>query len=170
MNPAQSQPPSLDQVVEHDEAMIAGFPPLVASIHTAVTRGEPFEQPRADLLAALATGLVVRSEFDRAAQGASRDDATVGMLTAARAAQRRSLAARVEELAQATTGLDTVAITRTIHAILNLTLDLERRILDVGRIGLSRIGSGDAGPRVTHTAAYVARTVLHPSGIRFVRL
>ena len=40
------------------------------------------------------------------------------------------LAARVEELAHATTGLDAVALTRTIHAILNLTLDLAHRVLD----------------------------------------
>ena len=130
MNPAQSQPPSLHQVVEHDEAMSAGFPPLAVSIHTAVTRGEPFDQPRADLLDALATGLDVHAAFDNAAHNTSRDDATLGTLTAAMAAQHRSLAARVEELADATTGLDVVAVTRTIHAILNLTLDLERRVLD----------------------------------------
>ena len=145
MNPAQSQPPSLHQVVEHDETMIARFPPLAVSIHTEVTRGEPFEQPRADLLDALAKGLVVHAAFDKTAQDTSRDDPAVGMLTAALAAQHRSLAARVEELAQATTGLDAVASTRTIHAILNLTLDLERRILEVSRIGLSRVGSGHAG-------------------------
>jgi hypothetical protein len=130
VNPAQSQPPSLHQVVEHDEAMIARFPPLAVSIHTAVTRGEPFEQPRTDLLDALATGLDAHAEFDKAAQYAGRDDATLRILTAAMAAQHRSLAARVEELADATTGLDVVAVTRTIHAILNLTLDLERRVLD----------------------------------------
>jgi hypothetical protein len=130
VHPAQPQPPSLHQVVQHDEAISARFPPLAVSIHTAVTRGEPFEQPRDDLLDALATGLGVHAAFDKGAHNTSRDDATLGMLTAAMAAQHRSLAARVEELADATTGLDVVAITRTIHAILNLTLDLEGRVLD----------------------------------------
>ncbi|MGB7980203.1 MAG: hypothetical protein WCF36_05365 [Candidatus Nanopelagicales bacterium] len=129
MNAAPSQVRSLSRVVEHDEHLIAMYPPLAVSIYSAVTTGQPFDQHRDHLLAVLAEGLVTHDEFDRAVQDAGQDDDAVGMLTAAMAAQHRSLAARVDELARATTGLDAVAITRTIHAILNLTLDLGRRIL-----------------------------------------
>ena len=130
MNPTQSQPTSLDRVVALDERTITGFPPLAVSIYTAATTGEPFDQHRDGLLAALAENLAVHAEYDKGARDSGRDDATLRMLTAAMAAQHRSLAARVEELAHATTGLDAVAITRTIHAILNLTLDLAHRVLD----------------------------------------
>lgn len=130
MNPTQSQSMSLDRVVALDERTIAGFPPLAVSIYTAATTGEPFDLHRDGLLAALAENLVVHAEYDKGARDLGRHDATLRLLTAAMAAQHRSLAARVEELAHDTAGLDAVAITRTIHAILNLTLDLARRVLD----------------------------------------
>ena len=130
MNPTQSQPTSLDRVVALDERAIADFPPLAVSIYTAATTGEPFDHHRDGLLAALAENLAAHAEYDKASRDSGREDPTIRMLTAAMAAQHRSLAARVEELAHATTGLDAVTITRTIHAILNLTLDLARRILD----------------------------------------
>ena len=131
MNPTQSQPTSLDRVVALDERTITGFANLAVSIYTAATTGAPVDQHRDGLLAALADEPGRPRRVRQGSPGPrAREDPTIRMLTSAMAAQHRSLAARVEELAHATTGLDAVAITRTIHAILNLTLDLAHRVLD----------------------------------------
>jgi hypothetical protein len=145
MNPTQSQPTSLDRVVALDERTITGFANLAVSIYTAATTGAPIDQHRDGLLAALAANLAAHAEYDKAARDPGREDPTIRMLTSAMAAQHRSLAARVEELAHATTGLDAVAITRTIHAILNLTLDLAHRVLDhltANDVGLPGVTNG----------------------------
>lgn len=121
---------ALQQVVDHDEHLIGRYPTLATSIHTAVTTDQPFDQPRAELLHALTHTLNLHAEYDKATKNTAEHDTDgFSILTAAMAAQHRSLAARVEELAQASTGLDVVALTRTIYATLNLTLDLERRTL-----------------------------------------
>ncbi len=130
VNLTQYQSAALHRVVELDERTIARFAPLAVAIHAAAVGGEPVHQHRDNLLAELADTLAIHAEFDKAARGSSQEDACVQMLTSAMAAQHRSLAARVEELAHTTTGLDAVALTRTIHAILNLTLDLAHRVLD----------------------------------------
>lgn len=130
MTPPQPASISLQQVVDHDEHLIGRYPTLATSIHTVVTADQPFDQPRVELVQALTDTLRLHAEYDKATKDTDEHD-TCGFraLSAAMAAQHRSLAARVDELARATTGLDAVALTRTIYATLNLTLDLERRTL-----------------------------------------
>jgi len=128
--PQPPRPPTtLQRVVDKDEQLVERFPALAAPIYAAVTTNQPFDQPRTDLLYALTDTLHGHAEYDESTKDTSGDTAEQSVLTRAMGAQHRSLAARVQELKQATAGLDAVAITRTVYAVLTLTLDLERRTL-----------------------------------------
>lgn len=125
----QPPPTALQRVVDRDEQLVGRFPALAAPIYAAVTAGQPFGPPRSDLLDALTATVHLHAEFDEANKDTSHDTVEKSILTQAMAAQHRSLAARADELSQATIGLDVVAITRTVYAVISLTLDLERRTL-----------------------------------------
>lgn len=129
--PASTSPTSARQrVVDHDERLAGQFPQLALAIHTAVTAGRDFDDARGKLHEALSDLIRVHTAFEeRNEAGAADVPAAVALLVDASAAQWRFLLARVDELAKAATGLDAVSITRTLYAVLNLHLDLERRIL-----------------------------------------
>lgn len=129
MRQPQRPPTALQRVVDTDEQLVGQFPALATPIYAAVTTDQPFDQQRTDLLHALTDILRVHAEYDEEIKNTSDNTAEQSVLTQAIAAQHRSLAARVDELKQATAGLDAVAITRTVYAVLSLTLDLERRTL-----------------------------------------
>lgn len=128
--PASTSPPTARHLaVDHEERLVGQFPQLALAIHTAVTTGHDFDQARKDLHQALSELINAHAEADKLPSLRTDDvPAAADMLTDAAAAQWRFLRARVDELANATTGLDAVALTRTLHAVLNLHLDLERRI------------------------------------------
>jgi|GEM_PF-5748953 len=116
--------------VDHEERLLGQFPQLALAIHTAVTTGHDFDQARKELHQVLSELICAHAEREKLV--VPRPDeipAAVELLVDAAAAQWRFLRARVDELARATTGLDAVSLTRTLHAVLNLHLDLERRIL-----------------------------------------
>lgn len=118
------------RVVDHEERLVGQFPQLALAIHSAVTTGHDFDQARKELHHMLSKLISAHAEADKL--DVRRSDevlAPVEMLADAAGAQWRFLRARVDELAKATTGLDVVALTRVLHAVLNLHLDLERRIL-----------------------------------------
>lgn len=129
MSPLQRPTTALRRLVEKDEQLLVQFPALASPIYTAVSTGQSFDRSKADLVHALSDTLRMHTEYDEATK-ATADDATVrSILTQAMAAQHRALSARLDELEQATIGLDVVAIARTVYAMLNLALDLERRTL-----------------------------------------
>ena len=131
MRQPQRPPTALQRVVDEDEQLVGRFPALAAPIYAAVTTDQAFDQPRTDLLHALTDTMCVHAEYDEATREKSDDTAEQSVLNQAIAAQHRSLAARVDELEEAATGLDVVAITRAVYAVLSLTLDLERRTLQI---------------------------------------
>lgn len=130
MQASTSLPTARHLAVDSEERLAGQFPQLALAIHTAVTAGHDFDQARKELQHALSE--LISAQAEREKLVVRRPDvmpAAVEMLADAAAAQWRFLRARVDELAKATTGLDAVALTRTLHAVLNLHLDLERRIL-----------------------------------------
>lgn len=130
MPASTSLPTARHLAVDSEERFVGQFPQLALAIHTAVTTGHDFDQARKELHHALSE--LISAQAEREKLVVRRPDevpAAVEMLADAAAAQWRFLRARVDELAKATTGLDAVALTRTLHAVLNLHLDLERRIL-----------------------------------------
>ncbi|MHB1165450.1 MAG: hypothetical protein ACYC3K_09475 [Candidatus Nanopelagicales bacterium] len=129
--PASTSPLSARHLAVDSEERLAGqFPRLALAIHAAVTAGHDFDQARKELHHALSALISAQAEREEIlVPWPDEAPAGVEMLADAAAAQWRFLRARADELAKATTGLDAVALTRTLHAVLNLHLDLERRIL-----------------------------------------
>ena len=120
---------ALQRVVNRDEQLAARFPQLGLAAHTAVTTGQPFDAPREALHRAVARNLRLHTDLDThfAARGNDIPPAAAALADAA-AAQHRALSARLDELLRAGTGLDAVAVTRTLQALLTIHRDLEHRL------------------------------------------
>jgi hypothetical protein len=120
------------RVADHDERLAARLPHLAVAVHHAADTGRPFSGARDALHQALARNLRLHTELEARLAGHSHTvphDVTV--LVDAAAAQHRAVAGTLEELASARTGLDAVAATRALHALLSVHRDLERRLQDV---------------------------------------
>jgi hypothetical protein len=119
----------LQRVVDRDEELAARFPQLGLAVHTAVATGRPFDAPRQELHRTVARNLRLHADLD--AHFAARPNdipPAAAALADAAAAQHRALSARLDELLRAGTGLDAVALTRTLQALLTIHRDLEHRL------------------------------------------
>lgn len=122
------------RVTDNDEQLAARFPNLAVAVHTAVTTGQPFVASRDALHRELARNLRLHADLDT--RFAARTDdipPAAAALADAAAGQHRALNARLDELMRADTGLDAVAVTRTLHALLTIHRDLEHRLQDALR-------------------------------------
>ena len=121
---------TLQRVVNRDEELAARFPQLGLAVHTAVTTGQPFDAPREALHRAVARNLRLHADLDTRVAARPNDiPPAAAALADAVAAQHRALSAFLDELMRAGTGLDAVAVTRTLQALLTLHRDLEHRLL-----------------------------------------
>ena len=125
---------AVQRVADHDERLAARFPHLAVTVHAAVTTGQPFDAPRDALHRALARNLRLHADLETRFAARTTDiPPAAAALADAVAGQHRALNARLDELRRADTGLDAVAVIRTLQALLTIHRDLEHRLQDALR-------------------------------------